>query len=152
MVRRVIILVLACLLFLFSASFASTLPDNNTSKKSLSPDTREHKKEISQAQADIFYAIHLSSTINKVEIPSLPQHPALDPLQLYQTTAIIDGKKWYRWRLGFFQSKADAVELLSFIKRTFPAAWVVRVSANEWKKYGEPGAVSLHPDQLEKST
>ena len=44
------------------------------------------------------------------------------------------------------------MELLIFIKRTFPAAWVVRVSANEWKKYGEPGAVSLYPDQLEQAS
>ena len=77
------------------------------------------------------YAINLLSTRTRMEPASFPTVRVSPPRQLYTTTAYIDGATWYRLRLGFFASEADARLALASLMDEYPGAWVTSVSDYE---------------------
>jgi hypothetical protein len=77
------------------------------------------------------YAINLMSTRTRMEPASFPTVRTAPMRQLYSTTVFIDGKTWYRLRLGFFASKADAHLALAGLLNEYPDAWISKVSDYE---------------------
>jgi cell division septation protein DedD len=55
----------------------------------------------------------------------------LQGFRLYRSTVELDGEVWERLRLGFFASRTAAHEQLRQLGRSFPGAWIVRVSPSE---------------------
>ena len=54
-----------------------------------------------------------------------------DESMLYVTEASVGGEQWYRLRLGFFDTEADAKAALEGWVGEYPNAWLVRVGQNE---------------------
>ncbi len=77
------------------------------------------------------YAINLMSTQRRIEPASFPTVRTAPARQLYNTAVYIDGKTWYRLRLGFFASEADARLALASLRDEYPDAWITRVSDHE---------------------
>jgi hypothetical protein len=77
------------------------------------------------------YAINLMSTKARIEPASFPTVRSAPGRQLYSTTIYIDGKTWYRLRLGFFASRADARLALTDLVDEYPDAWITKVSDYE---------------------
>ncbi|MDJ0926950.1 MAG: hypothetical protein QNJ73_04785, partial [Gammaproteobacteria bacterium] len=74
------------------------------------------------------YAINLHSELEPIETP--PTDVPSDQL-LYITETDIDGETWYRLRLGFFDTEADAQAVLDDWIDEFPRAWLVKVGPRE---------------------
>lgn len=51
--------------------------------------------------------------------------------QFYSADTQVAGQTWYRLRLGFFSSEAEAETALRAIKADFPRAWITRVPVAE---------------------
>jgi hypothetical protein len=85
------------------------------------------------------YVINLQSTRESVS-QSLP-HSLDVPADrvLYVSKAEIDGTTWYRLRLGFFESEAEAREALEQLGAAFPRAWIGRAESREVESAGEYG-------------
>jgi hypothetical protein len=77
------------------------------------------------------YAINLMSTQTRMEPASFPTVRTVPTRQLYTTAVYIDGTTWYRLRLGFFASKADASLALASLLDEYPDAWISKVSDYE---------------------
>ena len=77
------------------------------------------------------YAINLMSTQKRLEPASFPAVRTAPTGQLYSTTVFIDGTTWYRLRLGFFASEADARLALASLTGEYPDAWISKVSDYE---------------------
>lgn len=77
------------------------------------------------------FAINLLST-QIAEAPGSYASVATAPTyRVYRTAVEIDGNTWYRIRLGFFATKAEAAAELSRLRRDYPDAWIVQVSERE---------------------
>jgi hypothetical protein len=77
------------------------------------------------------YAINLMSTQTRMEPASFPTVRTAPTRQLYTIAVYIDGTTWYRLRLGFFASKADARPALASLLDEYPDAWISKVSDYE---------------------
>lgn len=65
-------------------------------------------------------------------IPTIADAPALqlaDGQRLYYTEIVIDGKTWYRLRLGDFDSAGTANNALAGLSPSYPGAWIDQVDA-----------------------
>lgn len=85
--------------------------------------------------APTLYAINLMSTQTRVEPASFPRLRTAPTRQLYTTEVFIDGRTWYRLRLGFFASKADARLALAGLLNEYPDAWISKVSDHEQERF-----------------
>jgi len=79
------------------------------------------------------YAINLMSTQTRMEPASFPTVRTAPTHQLYTTAVYIDGTTWYRLRLGFFASEADARLALASLLNEYPDAWISKVADQEHK-------------------
>jgi len=70
------------------------------------------------------------SKVSPVQVP--------EGTTLYTTEAKVNGRKWYRLRLGFFADRPAAEKALKSIRRFHPKAWIDSASAGEKAK--DPGA------------
>ena len=86
-------------------------------------------------QAPTLYAINLMSTRTRVEPASFPTLRTAPTRQLYTTAVYIDGRTWYRLRLGFFATKADARLALADLLNEYPDAWISKVSDHEQETF-----------------
>jgi hypothetical protein len=77
------------------------------------------------------YAINLMSAQKRMEPASFPTVRTAPTRKLYTTAVYIDGTTWYRLRLGFFASEADARLALASLQDEYPDAWITRVSDYE---------------------
>lgn len=77
------------------------------------------------------YAINLMSTQQRMEPASFPTVRTAPTRKLYTTAVYIDGTTWYRLRLGFFASEADARLALAGLQDEYPDAWITGVSDYE---------------------
>jgi hypothetical protein len=66
-----------------------------------------------------------------MEPASFPTVRTAPTRKLYTTAVYIDGTTWYRLRLGFFASEADARLALASLQDEYPDAWITRVSDYE---------------------
>ena len=83
------------------------------------------------------FAINLSSTLKSRDPGSLPQVASGPGEKIYETTAEIEGKTWYRLRLGLFATRADANARLAQLLDDYPQAWVTRVADYERQRFAE---------------
>jgi len=79
------------------------------------------------------YAINLQSTIVPIGRSDLPSLESFKVYQLYRTRDMEGNKIWYRWRLGFFETRREAEKVLDMIIKTFRDAWITKVSIEERK-------------------
>lgn len=77
------------------------------------------------------YVLNLQSTREPVEIASLAGVAVAPEQELYVSTTLIAGVTWYRLRLGFFASEAEARAVLDGVAAAFPRAWIGRAEASE---------------------
>jgi tetratricopeptide (TPR) repeat protein len=77
------------------------------------------------------YVINLESALQPVDAQRFQADQMIGGRQLYGSEVIVDGRTWYRLRLGFFASEEEAEAALATLRVNYPDAWVVRVSANE---------------------
>ena len=75
--------------------------------------------------------------INLASFPRVPTTADASGLEvaanqrLYYSTVIVDGKTWYRLRLGTFKIADDATRTLAELKTLFPDAWIDKASADD---------------------
>jgi tetratricopeptide (TPR) repeat protein len=83
------------------------------------------------------YMINLQSTREPAD-PKLIASVAVGQGQhLYASTTVIAGVTWYRLRLGFFATEADAAAVLEGLASAFPRAWIGRAQAEEMQAAAE---------------
>ena len=100
------------------------------------------------------YAINLQSAVVFVERSDLPSLEIFKEYQLYKTRHIEGDKTWYRWRLGFFQTRREAEKVLDTVVNTYHDAWVTKVSIEERGDAvnllkDSPGIAVIEPAELE---
>ncbi len=64
-------------------------------------------------------------------VPTLADAKALQPAteqRIYYSKVVVDGKTWYRLRLGDFASGDEARQALAGLRNAFPAAWIDNAS------------------------
>ena len=94
------------------------------------------------------YALNLHS--DPAPIESMPELGADDDAQLlYVTETEVDGETWYRLRLGFFATEAEAQADLDEWLAEYPNAWLVRVGPQERARVAGPTSVAPAPDEPE---
>lgn len=77
------------------------------------------------------YVVNLQSTREPVPPAATAAVPVPPGRRLYVSTTIVAGVTWYRLRLGFFASEADARAALGALAAPFPRAWVGRAESAE---------------------
>jgi tetratricopeptide (TPR) repeat protein len=77
------------------------------------------------------YAINLESALAPIDHQSLNVDQSIANAEFYGTQVDVDGKTWYRLRLGFFATEAEAEAALTRLRPDYPRGWVVRVSPAE---------------------
>lgn len=83
------------------------------------------------------FVINLMSTLDAKPPVSFASVATAPGQQVYSSTVEIDGRTWYRIRLGFFATKTDAAAALSRLKDDYPDAWIARVSDRESEKFAD---------------
>jgi hypothetical protein len=83
------------------------------------------------AQNDVLYAINLESALQPINAQRVEAGQLTGDVQMYATDVTVDGQTWYRLRLGFFLTEAQAESTLNALRAEYPDAWVVRVSKAE---------------------
>ncbi len=87
------------------------------------------------------YALNLHSDPAPIEfMPELGADE--DARLLYVTETELDGDTWYRLRLGFFATEAEAQARLDDWLPDYPNAWLVRVGPRERAEAAEPQALA----------
>lgn len=77
------------------------------------------------------YAIQLAMSDHPPRPESLPDLAVLRDYRLYVTRAENNGRSWYRLRLGFFTTVAEARRVNARLGGAFPGSWVLEVSSGE---------------------
>jgi len=77
------------------------------------------------------YAVNLESSRKPLTPRPTPGLDALKGHVIYTTELAIDGKRWYRLRLGFFATRAEAERVKDTAKNFYPRAWVTKVALQE---------------------
>jgi len=90
-------------------------------------DSRQAAEVVPRPSALGRYAVNLHSDPKPIASAKAVDDDAL----LYVTETSVDGEQWYRLRLGFFDSEADAQAALDEWRDAYPQAWLVRVGEKE---------------------
>jgi tetratricopeptide (TPR) repeat protein len=77
------------------------------------------------------YAVNLESALQPVDAGQMGAEMSAQGLQFYSTEVVIDGRTWYRLRLGFFRTESEAEAVLESVHSEYPEGWVVRVPDTE---------------------
>ncbi|MES9857085.1 MAG: SPOR domain-containing protein [Sedimenticola sp.] len=77
------------------------------------------------------YVINLASRRVPIDFNKIPPIPVIDGKHIYTTQATVEGQRWYRLRLGFYETSAEVKNALKEIRHYYPKAWVDRVKAGE---------------------
>lgn len=77
------------------------------------------------------YVVNLASSTRPFRRRDIPVDLRRLSYYLYVTDAALEGGVWYRLRLGFFRTKAEAETMRRKLARRYPKAWVTRVTAGE---------------------
>ncbi len=70
------------------------------------------------------YVINLESSKRRPASSELPQVELSDDNKLFVAEAAIDGVKWYRVRIGYFDNAEEAAKQLRRLRSRFPGAWI----------------------------
>jgi hypothetical protein len=88
------------------------------------------------------FVINLMSTLDAQAPVSFASAATASGQRIYSTTVEIDGRTWYRIRLGFFTTKAEAAAALSGLSDDYPDAWIARVSDRESEMFAREVATA----------
>lgn len=77
------------------------------------------------------YVINLQSTTDPVDTNAIAGIETASAEKLYISEAEVDGRTWYRLRIGFFATEDEARAALAPLAERFPRAWVGRAEAAE---------------------
>lgn len=77
------------------------------------------------------YVVNLQSTTELPNLAEIKLDAPFDKNNLYVTEIDLDGTRWYRLRLGFFDRYADAVSAQQALKERYPGAWVSQATGVE---------------------
>ena len=81
-----------------------------------------------------FYVINLTSSTKTLKTDNIPKDSIYKKHEVYLSETTTNGKHWNRLRLGYFSSKEKAISALKEIKKSYPRAWVTRVSEDNIAK------------------
>jgi len=98
-------------------------------------DEQERKQAPGLSQGS--FAINLESAREPFDADSLAKFRIPPQKEVYTTKVDIDGKAWYRLRMGFFNSEDEANNVRRENVERFPSAWVVKVTNNEIEQVRE---------------
>ncbi|WP_428033766.1 SPOR domain-containing protein [Amphritea sp.] len=87
--------------------------------------------ESSAIQSSGRYAIHVASLANLSDAEQVIRELPFKSQVTYITSSVVDGKKWYRVRVGFFPSAKDAEALAVSIRDRHPELWITKVPEAE---------------------
>jgi len=94
------------------------------------------------------YILNLQSTREPVELDAVSTISVPIGQQLYVSETTVNGATWYRLRLGFFASEAQASDVLESLADAFPRAWIgrsepeeVRLAASRELEQGDTAAL-----------
>jgi hypothetical protein len=79
----------------------------------------------------VIYVINLSSESSPVDLDQIAPFPVDRNQALYTTKTPVDGRDWYRLRLGFFRTHNQAKAKLKTVKKFYPKAWIDRADMRE---------------------
>jgi SPOR domain len=82
------------------------------------------------------YVINLESSQRPPATADVPALPSLGDKQVFVTQAMIDGRTWYRVRVGYFNSADDAARALREIRGRYPSAWIDRGTPDDSQPAG----------------
>ncbi len=77
------------------------------------------------------YVLNLESSIQPLQLPTLPTLSTDQALLLYATQSEVDSRLWNRLRLGFFSTKDEALAIQRQLQAQFPRAWIATAAADE---------------------
>ena len=80
---------------------------------------------------DYEFVINLMSSGEPFADDSIIYHEAFDEYRFYATRVKVEDNTWNRLRLGFFEAKRDAVEVMEQVRAKYPGAWVAIASEAE---------------------
>lgn len=93
--------------------------------------SRETSKLV--AQPDVVqpkFVINLESSRRPPAAADFPDIPAQPGKQYFYSETVIDGARWHRLRLGYFDTAQQAARALAEFRKTYPSAWVDRAIAD----------------------
>lgn len=90
-----------------------------------------------EAQAE--YVVNLSSSRRSHTASDMPRIGLAPALKIFESEVVIAGVNWYRLRVGYFKSSADAQTELTKLRDQYPTAWIDRA------KDGAVGGPDLLP-------
>jgi tetratricopeptide (TPR) repeat protein len=77
------------------------------------------------------YAVNLESALSPFSEGGLPAAAELRRYRLYTTQIMIEGRLWYRLRLGFFPSRKAAGDVREALLKEYPRSWITKVTPAE---------------------
>ena len=90
---------------------------------------------------DTAFVINLCSSMRPITVAETLDLSKLGDCRLCQSRRREDGRERFRLHLGLFASEADATRVVSLVRWDFPAALVMRASAEDFRSFD--GIVSL---------
>lgn len=91
------------------------------------------KENTKAVYMDYPYAINLMSTTESLDKKNIPNLSIFHNYRLYTTNVTLNGQSWTRLRLGFFETKQNALDAHKIIEKYYPSAWATIVGEEERK-------------------
>jgi len=98
------------------------------------------------------FVVNLSSSARPPATADNPDLAVAEGHKVYFTTVLLDGKTWYRTRLGFFDTKETAALQLESVREQYPTAWVDRASDEEIAAQRPRETVAAQPKAKKPAT
>ncbi len=76
------------------------------------------------------YVINLESSLRPPATADMPTLKLPGKNEVFVTQATIDGRTWYRIRVGYFDTADQAAQTLRQLRGQFPTAWIDRAGAD----------------------
>ena len=105
------------------------------------------------------FVINLESSLRAPATADVRPLALDDPYEIFISQANVDGRSWYRLRLGYFETAEAASRALALVREQYSGAWIDRAAdekVTELKPEVEltpvPAAVAAPPDQSATSS
>lgn len=77
------------------------------------------------------YVINLESWQRPPTVADMPVAAIRDDKSVFVSETMIDGERWYRVRVGYYDSTEEAARELQVLRQQYPGAWIARAEAGE---------------------
>lgn len=114
-----------------ASTIAPTLRSAGSSKATPLPTTVRKSRAAVADDPEASFAINLESDLKAFDLSKIASNEDMQRHQVYVTTFEIRGRTWYRLRLGFFPTQAEAVRMQKKLKALYPKAWVTKTPLPE---------------------